>query len=288
MSNGEPDRGKEEREKACAQMFLDWLASHRGVSYEVERAADVPGLNGRWDFVVRQEKRSDWLAVEIKSLVIPSQRRHLWDWSKLCRQATKRLQEQIRGTFWLVIGPNIPLTFDQHDRQLLLDAFCCAMMHACADLEKDKSANLGPRIKCSFRSWPTKQPRSDRELWREKGIYEVVHTPEDLFVCKVDGTGCSMEVASVFGAFEVDPALTQAVLSIFNPSGEKGAKPNEQLHEAKQKGAVETVLLLDSHIRWKPNAIAKLLNGIDQSLLYHIDVVYLVGASSGQVKKVWP
>jgi len=78
------------------------------------------------------------------------------------------------------------------------------------------------------------------------------------------------------------------VLGIFAPEAGKGAKPNEQLHEARQKGASETVLLLGSHIRWKPNIVAQVLDSIDQTLISDIDAIYLVNGTNNRVKRVWP
>lgn len=59
------------------------------------------------------------------------------------------------------------------------------------------------------------------------------------------------------------------------------------MREARQKGASETFLLLDSHILWKPETVAQVLNDIDQALMSNIDAVYLVSVFNNRVKRVW-
>ena len=290
MTTQSREHGQHEQEEACAQTFLDWLGPQRGVvNYELRRAEEVPEQRGRWDFIARVKGYTDWLALEVKGLVIPQSLRQLGDWSKFSTWVTKELQLQwtVHGTFALIT--NIPWTFNQTQSKMLVKTFAETLVEVAQNLEMDGQVNLGPRIASRFGDWPTKPPTIDPPLWYEQGVSKVIYPPEDLFVYKLEDTGCSVELgASVGQAFVVDPALSQAVLGIFNPGDGKGAKPNEQLREARQKGTSETVLLLDSHMRWKPNVIALALNGIDQTLLSNIDSVYLVSVANSRVRRVWP
>ena len=94
--------------------------------------------------------------------------------------------------------------------------------------------------------------------------------------------------SSVGPVSQVDPELGLALRTLFDPKGGQTAKPNEQLREASQKGASETILLLDNHVRWKPDVIGGELKRLDQTLLSDIDSVYLVSATQRRVRQVWP
>lgn len=172
---------------------------------------------------------------------------------------------------------------------MLARAFVDALTDVYSNMDQGAQVDLGPVIAPRFSKWPSKPPTIDHKLWREQHVYKIIHPPEELFVVKLDDTGCAVEIGPVVSqVFMVDQALYQAVLGIFDPEAGKGAKPNEQLREARHKGASETILLLDSHIRWKPDIVAQVLNCIDQALMSNIDTVYLVSGTNNRVKKVWP
>lgn len=171
----------------------------------------------------------------------------------------------------------------------VFEILCPSIFQLIVDIDLDTQVDLGPLIALRFSDWPTKPPTIDQKLWREQHVYKIIYPPEELFVVKLDATGYTVEIGPVVSeVFKTDPALCQAVLGIFNPQAGKGAKPNEQLREARQMGASETILLLDSHIRWKPNIVAQVLDSIDQTLMSDIDAVYLVNGTNNRVKRVWP
>jgi hypothetical protein len=284
MTTQAREQGQRKQEEACAQTFLRWLGCQYGTDYELQRAEECPELKGRWDFVARVEGHRDWLALEIKGLVVPQSLRQFDSWSKFAKSVTKELHARrtIHGSF--AICPGFPWKFNQKQSKILVKAFVDALTEVSSN-----QVDLGPVIASKFSEWPTKPPRSDPELWRGQHVYKIIHPPEELLVVKLDDTDYSVEIwASVSQVFMVDQALDQAVLGIFDPDVGKGAKPNEQLREARQKGASETVLLLDSHIRWKPNTVTQVLNGIDKALISDIDAVYLVSVTNNRVKRVWP
>lgn len=289
MTTGVREQGQRKQEDVCAQTFLRWLGSQCGSNYELQRAEECPELRGRWDFVARVEGHTDWLALEVKGLVIPQSLRQFGSWSKFSESVTKELHARrtIQGSFAIITG--VPWKFNQKQRKILAKAFVDALTEVYSNIDLDALVDLGPVITPKFSEWPTKPPTIDQKLWREQHVYKIIHPPEELFVVKLDNTGYTVEIGPVVSqVFMVDRALYQAVLGIFDPEAGKGAKPNDQLREARQKGASETVLLLDSHIRWKPNIVAQVLNGIDQTLMSDIDAVYLVNDINNRVKRVWP
>lgn len=289
MTTRSYDEGQRKQEEACAQTFLRWLGSQRGTSYELQRAEECRELRGRWDFIARVEGHRKWLALEVKGLVIPQSLKQFGGWSKFSKAVTKEMhmRRTIQGSFTIITG--VPWKFDQKQSKILTKAFVDALTEVSSNVDLDALVNLGPVIASMFSEWPTKPPTIDHKLWRKQHVYKIIHPPEELYVVKLDDTGYSVEIGPIVSqVFMVDPALIQAVLGIFDPEAGKGAKPNEQLREARQKSASETVLLLDSHIRWTPNIVAQVLNSIDQTLLSNIDAVYLVSVTSSHVKRVWP
>jgi len=64
---------------------------------------------------------------------------------------------------------------------------------------------------------------------------------------------------------------------------------SKQLALAKEKGAKETVLLLDYHLpSWYPNVVKQVLgNYMNSEYLSSIDTIYLVKASQNRISKVW-
>lgn len=282
-------QAQREQEEACAQTFLDWLASQRGRSYELSRAEDSSALTGRWDFVAGERGCASWLALEVKRLVVPQSRRQFGSWSKFCERLTEDLQRHqvVQGAF--TIMPAIPWTFTQRQGNTMIQVIGKALAEVTTNMGVGEEVNLGPAIASRFGDWPTKPATSDQTLWHKQGIYKVVHPAEDLFLFKLGEGGCCVEIlGSVGQVFVVDPALDRAVLGIFDSERGKGAKPNEQLREARQKGASETILLLDSHIAWRPDSVEETLTSIDQSLFSNMDGVYLVSATDNRIQKVWP
>lgn len=290
MADNSRLRGQEEQEHACAQTFLAWLGTQHGGVYELNRVEQVPELLGRWDFVASIAGYAEWLALEVKGLVIPRSRRQFGDWSRFSIWVTRELRTRgtVKGEFAISIG--IPWTFNQKQGKMLVPGFVEALEQIGPDIKKGDAANIGTEIASVFVDWPTKPPTNDKDLWREQRIWKVINPPEDLQLFKLDeSNGVSVELgASVGQPFDVDPALQQAIQGIFAPDEVGAAKPNEQLGEAQHKGASETILLLDSHITYKPAVVRDSLNRIDRTLMSNIDGVYYVSVSGRQVTKVWP
>ena len=231
----------------------------------------------------------NWLALEVKALVIPRERKKLGDWTRFCTSVTKKLKLRgtLHGTFALITSP--PWSFNQTQGTALVTAFVEALVEVAPDLEVGAGTNLGPRIAKLFPKWPQKRSASSPRFDRNQG--RMVYDPENLGISLLGHEGCSVEIgASGYAGFEIDTALIEAVSGLFESKDGRDARPNEQLGAARQKGASETVLLLDSHIWWKPNLIARKLKSVDQTLLSNIDAVYLVTVANSRVKvkRVWP
>ncbi len=279
--------GQKEQEKACANTFLSWLSSQYNASYELHRADEKPEIKGRWDFVANEIGRKNWLAIEVKGLVIPHVRRQFNSWCKFCDALTKELHTQqiLLGSF--VITTGVPWIFNQRQSKLLKSALLDVLVNICPGDYLD-SVNIGSKIASLFPDWPTKPPTIDNQLSKTQHVYKIIHPPEDIFISKLDNIKTSIECIPLSQVYRPHDELIRAILRIFNPEEGKGAKPNIQLYEARDKGALETILLLDSHIKWQPNIVAKLLVNIDQSLFSSIDSIYLISCNNNLVRKVWP
>lgn len=286
MNAKERQQGEHEQERVTAQTFLDWLSSQHSVVYELQRAEDIPDLKGRWDFVARINGRDDFIAIEIKSLVTPEDLRQFGDWSSFCDTVNKG-QHGFKGSFDMMV--NIPFTFDQTDKKRLVTAFVESLLERAPKIKLDQIENLGSRIAEKFDGWPTKPPTINHKLWREKHEYKVTYPPEDLLITKWENNGSSIELGSSVGQVsEVVYTLERAVMDVFKTQKGKGIKANEQLDEAKRKGASGTILLLDSHVRSDADDVSKILSDIAQNLLSSIDEVFLIHNHEGRVDKVWP
>jgi len=280
--------GKKEQERLCAQTFLDWLGSQCGTKYKLQRAEEIPDLKGRWDFVAQAPRNTQWIALEVKGLVVPQPRKLFSSWSIFCGLVTRELRKfgTIEGCFAIIT--DVPWIFDQTQRRELVKAFAETLSQVATDTAQGKPINIGSEIASRFPDWPTEPPNIDMALWREQHTYKIIHRPKDISIYKLDDDGCSLTVGGVVGeAFKVDQALAEAILGIFKTKTGKSAKPNEQLGEASLKGATETFLLLDSHSRWVPNIVAQVLSSLDQALLSNIDAIYLVSVHNDRVKEVW-
>ena len=167
-----------------------------------------------------------------------------------------------------------------------MTTFGAALFETAPNLDVDDLGNLGPRIAELFPEWPKKKSASSPRIDWNTG--RVVYDPEDLWITKLEDTGWCVEIWSSVGqAFMVDPTLNQAVKRIFQPRGGKGAKPNEQLGLAKQMGAINTILLLDSYIADRPDIVRQALSNMDKTLLSSIDNVFLVSVSGSHIEDVW-
>ena len=216
--------------------------------------------------------------------MIPDWKRQISDWSAFCIRVTQQLQGKLQGEFGLM--PSIPWNFSQAAGGTLATTFEAALLETAPNIGVGDIENLGPRIAELFPEWPQKKsassPRNDWNTGR------VVYDPEDLWIEKLEDSGSCVEIwSNVTQRVDVDPTLNQAVKRIFQPRGGKGAKPNQQLGLAKQMGAVNTFLLLDSHIADRPNIVSQALSKIDKTLLSSIDNVFLVSVSSGHIEDVW-
>jgi len=281
--------GKQAQEKACAETFLKWFSIQRKCKYQLERAETNSKLKGRWDFVAWVEECPEWIAIEVKELVVPQSRRQFGSWSKFATLATKELlrQKTIQGSFTIIT--HVPWQFNQKQNKLLINAFMNTLNEIYLNINKNEILNIGPNIATRFNGWPCESPTINHKLFRKKHIFKIVNPPKELSIIKLSDTGYSVNLGACVGQpYEVELSLTRALLNIFNTSDDKNSKPNEQLKEAKQKGASETILLLDSHILWEPNIIAKVLKGTAQSLMSNIDAIYLVSVSNDKVKGIWP
>ena len=104
---------KEEQEEACAWCFLRWYNGQHGTKYSLQRAekAFLKLADGtRWEFVARQREGDiEWLAIEVKGLVIPEARRQFMDWSKFFERVTREMNCRLKGTFLAIGAPALLL-----------------------------------------------------------------------------------------------------------------------------------------------------------------------------------
>jgi len=278
------EEGKKEQERLCAQTFLNWLGSQRGTKYKLQRAEEPPDLKGRWDFVAQAPRNNQWIALEVKRLVLPQSLKQFNGWSIFCDLLTAKLREYgtVKGSY--NIFTIVPWAFNQKKRGEMVEAFADILSRVAAGAERGKPIDIGLEIASRFSDWPA-TPDINMQLWSERGICEAIQEPKEVFVTKLRGTGCS--VIFTGGALFTERALKEAIIGIFQTKNGKSAKPNEQLGEARFKGATETFLLLDSHNLWEPDHVTWILSELDWTLLSNIDAIYLVDVHNSRVKEVW-
>jgi hypothetical protein len=280
------EQDKHQQERECAETFMGWRCGQRGDSYKLKRAEEVPKLCGRWDFVGRVEGSSGWIALEVKSLVVSQSLRQFGSWAKCCARVTKRVQGNLQGEFAVLV--DIEYEFDQKQSGQLVEVIANVLVEAAPQVPLGDVVNLGSEIADRFSAWPTEPPRIDPSFPPPREC-KFIYPPKELCVQKLKDTGCSVAPWSQSQPYCVSPALIYATEQIFNTSAGKGSKPNEQLNEAKVKGASETILLLDLQTgEWQPNVVAYALNQIDRKFVTAIDSIYLVSVSGHRVKRVGP
>lgn len=275
---------KAKQEKACAQCFVEWYNRRYGTKYSLQRAEKVFAelvSNTRWEFVARQcEEDMEWLAIEVKGLVIPEARRQFMDWNKFFKRVTEDLDCRLKGTFSIIGVP--PLALSQRERIQLRKVVVRAVLESTLDMKKNEKLDLGLTILAQFPDWP-----STPDLVMKPQPH-AVKIPHELWLVKISDRGCSVELGvSPPHIFNVEGAEEEAIRLVFNQTRWGNARPNEQLRLAKERGAKETILLLDSHLPLRPITIKQVLVNTDSTLLSDIDSVYLVSVSNKQVIKVW-
>jgi hypothetical protein len=283
----EEEPANEQDEQQCIQTFLGWHNNRFKTSFTYQRAEDVfPGITDstRWDFIIRQNEYSPWYAAEIKRLIRPEAIIQLINWNGLLKRIRNDLRSRLRGEFLVYGVPSLKL--EKQKRIKLKRVLTEVILQNAQSMRNRESVELGSQILSRFPEWPhTKHlnphPPPPTECRVKK---EYCFTLE-----KVADTGCSLELAFAQpGVFILNQVVVEALTALFQ-KGEM-SQANKQLGLAKQKGAKETILLLDYHLppSWYPNHAKQVLaNKMDSPQLADIDYIYLVKASENRVSKVW-
>lgn len=284
MSISKQERAKHQQELACASAFVDWLSSREQDRYSLQRAEEAfPDLKGRlrWEFVARGCDPARWLAIEVKGLRVSELGRGFSDWNKRLVRVTKMLGDGLKGTFAIILPP--PLSLNQNKGGELEEAIAESLRQVVSTMQEGDTRDIGAQIKKLFGDWPTEEPYFDF------GQRKVMYPPHELKVFKQsdDGQSVFLGVGPVH-TFAVDPFLKGAVGKIFTSPAGRAATPSRQLGLAKKKGAMRTVLLLDSHIGWEPDPVAQALREVEPRHLDGIDSIYLVSISEKAVAHLWP
>lgn len=276
---------KEKQEEACTRCFLEWYNKQHRAKYGLQRAEKAfPQLvnRTRWEFVARQrEGDMEWLAIEVKGLVIPEARRQFMDWSKFFERVTKQLDCSLKGTF-LVIDGAPALALNQKEQSQLRKAVVKTILDVAPKIRRNEKLDLGPEILEQFPSWPF---TPHLEMKPQPHIMKNAH---EFWLFKTVDSGCSVELGmSSAHTFSVQEAENNAIRYLFKATG-KGAKANRQLGLAKEMGAKETFLLLDCHLPYRPEVIKQALTDTIPNFLSNIDKMYLVSVSKKQITDVTP
>jgi len=276
--------GKQKQEEACAQCFLEWYNKQYRTKFSLQRAEEgFSRLAGgtRWEFVAKQcDGDAEWVAIEVKGLVIPEARRQFMDWKKFFERATKDLECRLKGNFLVIGAPALKL--NQEEQFQLRRAVVQAMLDVAPTMKRNENLDLGPKILDQFPNWPF-------SLHSEmKPQPHIVKNAYELWLFRTSDSGCSVELGMPSPyVFNVQGAEKEAIRLLLNPTSKGDAKANEQLRVAKEMGAKETILLLDCHLPYRLEAIRQALADADSNLLSNIDSVYLVSVSDKQVTEVY-
>lgn len=255
--------GKEQSEKACAQLFLTWYNNQNRTSYHLERAEKAfPGLEKKWEFVARQNKTDlEWKAIEVKGLVTPDIGSKRTFWKDILRKVTEAANCRIKGTFVMSSPPD--LTLKSREKMELIDVITETIIRIAPSLKEDQPRDLAPEIANQFSHWPQ----------NKSGLCE-------LSIKKTSNKGCEVVLGAVSKSelFEIKAGkvIEQDLFKII-------AKANDQLKLAKDKGAKETILLLDCDpIFEKHEELRNRLAALDKGTQTNIDLVYLIPKLSSE------
>ena len=288
MKRNDIQSRKGEQEEACARCFLKWYNKQHRAKYGLQRAEEAfheLANRTRWEFVAKQlEGDLDWLAIEVKGIVIPEARRQFMDWNKFLRQVSKDLGSRVKGSFLVFGVPAIAL--NQEERKQLREVIAQAISAAVPSMKSGDKVDLGRKILVQFPKWSfiahlemKPQPHIEHKM-REFSRFTLFK--------KLDG-GCSVELGmSPPHIFNVEGVEEEAICRLFNPTTKGNAKPNEQLRAAKEMGTKETILLLDCHLPYRPEIIKQALTNTGPNLLSSIDNIYLVSVLTKQITDVTP
>lgn len=276
---------KEREEQACAACFFNWYNRRYKVYYSLRRAEEVfSQLSNitRWDFVATQHDRSnEWYAVEIKGLIRPQTKIGFVRWGEIFKGVTRELSGLLYGEFLVAETPSLQVS--KSEKSKLRKVLSDVVLQKAKNMKKNESVNLGSEVLAQFPSWPF---TPHLEMQPQPHIVKI---PDRLLLYKTSDIGCLVEPgASPVDVFNVTEAVKEAIGALFDHDKEGMLQANEQLGLARDYGAKKTVLLLDCHLLWRPNAVRQIFASIDSSSMSNIDVIYLVEVSQERVSKVWP
>jgi hypothetical protein len=273
-------------ENTCASIFLKWLGARGGSDWTFRRAEEeFPELanRSRWDFVAHRAGSNDeWIALEVKSLVFPEGESQHGNWHKLVDDVNKRLGGSLLGRYWLADFPIY--TFSQAQRKLLVDALERAVQEAAQTLEMGGQTDIGPSIAVYFTHWPKDTRKQPSGI--DPRTLHLIYLPHSLLLLKGSGQGSSLGIImNRIVGYSPEPTIKTAIIGLLKGK----ANANAQLGLARDKGAPRAVLLLDEHVDFDPQLVAKFIGGLGTSHLSNIDEVYLVSTFGGEhVQLVWP
>ena len=277
---------KESGECQCIETFLNWHNKRLGTSFSYQRAENVYhdiADSTRWDFIITQRSSSTWHAAEIKRLIKPEARIQLVQWNKFLANIKNSLGNRLQGEFLIYGAP--PLKLDKQKRSALKRLLAKLIQHHSQSIKKDEMKDLGSYIIKQFAEWPS-TPHLNLNL--SPPIEYVVNADSSFTLHKLSNVGCSLELGfAQSGVLVLDQAVVEALTSLFD-NGEM-LKADTQLGLAKQKGAKETILLLDYDLpSWYPSHVRQVLaNNLNSKNSSNMDAIYLVKTSQNRVSKVW-
>lgn len=279
------ESANERDERLCVETFLNWHNKFK-VSCGYQRAEKVFSEiadSTRWEFVITQNDSSTWYAAEIKKLIRPETKIQLVRWNKLLKDIRNNLLNRLRGEFFVYGAPS--LNFDKQKRIKLKRVLTELIIENAQFLSNNEKVDLGSQILVHFKEWPS-TPHFNPNL--SPPIEYIVNAEACFTLHKISDAGCSLELGfAQSGAFLVKQEVEEALTSLFE--NEEILQANKQLALAKEKGAKETILLLDYHLpTWHPNDVKQVLgNCMNSEYLSSIDIIYLVKVSQNRVSKVW-
>jgi len=241
--------------------FLEWYNNRYGKKYLCKKATDYfpdAAVVLAFDFVfVENDVSGKWLALQTGELAITDDTRARFDyWQKLCPELGRDLKAQAVAGEFAVHLPKF--TFKPGDVEKFRATFASVLAVRQKMLDMNTFADIGEYMADKFPEWP-RLPSLDMIEFHQWGTFG---RPAELLIQRAPGATSKLTLL-------VSPP------EVFNFDNGK-IRANELLDAAKEKGAVETILLFAGKLTADEDIVKSSLPLLNKDLLSGADEIYLI------------